>query len=270
MLTNFKKNLLYIRNKKGFTQEAMAKEFGYTRSLYKEYEYNKQPDIEFLMKISKDYGVSINDLMEQDLEELETMQAQNKLEIHNFNHGLRILAVSVDEDKKENVEFVPVKAKAGYLAGYSDPHFIVNLKRLSLPLPSSGTFRAFEIEGDSMPPHKPGSIVIGKYIDSMNELINLKTYVIITKSEGISYKRVINKIKEKGHLVLMSDNPVYQPYMIKGQEILEVWEYYCHIGFDGKEEARNIDDRLLSKIDDLSLEIADLNNLVRQRLLPAA
>ena len=270
MLDNFKKNLLYIRNQKGFTQEAMAKEFGYTRSLYKEYEYNKQPDIEFLMKVSKYYGISINDLMEQDLEELESLQAQNKLEVHNFNHGLRVLAVSVNEAKKENVEFVPVKAKAGYLAGYSDPQFIVSLKRMSLPLPSSGTFRAFEIEGDSMPPHQPGSIVIGKYVDSWNNISNLKTYVVITKTEGISYKRIINKMKEKGHLVLMSDNPSYQPYLLKSQEILEVWEYYCHIGFDGKEERRNIDERLLNKIDDLSLEIADLNNLVRQRLVSAA
>lgn len=259
-----KKNLLFLRQKKGYSQETMAKELGYTRSMYKEYEYGKQPDVAFLIKMSHYFQLTINDLLEKDLE---LANINSHIESLDLNHGLRILTVTVDEKKKENIEFVPIKAKAGYLAGHSDPQFMVSLKKFSFPLPTIGTFRAFEIEGDSMPPHKNGTIVIGKYLDSWNEIKNLNTYIVLTKDEGIVYKRVINKIKEKGHIVLMSDNPIYQPYTQKTETILEVWEYYCHIGFDPKEGTIPVDERLLSKIDELSLEVLQLGNLVRNKLV---
>ena len=41
--------------------------------------------------------------------------------------------------------------------------------------------RAFEIKGDSMLPLNPGSIVIGKYLDSFEYIKNNKTYIILTK-----------------------------------------------------------------------------------------
>lgn len=263
----YKKNLLFLRQKKGYSQEMMAKELGYTRSMYKEYEYGKQPDVAFLIKMSHYFQLAINDLLEKDLCQLELANSNSSIESLELNHGLRILTVTVDDKKKENIEFVPIKAKAGYLAGHSDPQFMVSLKKFSFPLPTIGTFRAFEIEGDSMPPHKDGSIVIGKYVDSWNEIKNLNTYIVLTKDEGIVYKRIINKIREKGHLVLMSDNPIYKPYTQKTENILEVWEYYCHIGFDPKEGTIPVDERLLSKIDELSLEVSQLGNLVRNRLV---
>lgn len=265
MEQQYRKNLLFLRNKKGFSQEAMAKELGYTRSNYKEYEYGKQPDISFLLKLSHYFNISINQLLEKDLEEEENLLQKNPVEVLDMQ-GLRVLTVTVDEDKKENIEFVPVKAKAGYLVGYSDPVFIVNLKKFSFPLPSFGTFRAFEIEGDSMPPHQNGSIVVGKYIDNWREVKNLHTYIVVTKDQGIAYKRVINKMHEKGHLVMMSDNPIYQPYLQKAENILEIWEYYCHIGFDPTLNALPVDERLLSKIDELSMEVAELGNLMRSKL----
>ncbi len=264
METYFKKNLLFLRQQKGFSQEAMAKELGYTRSMYKEYEYEKQADVAFLLKMSQYFKLTINQLLENDLE---NQPIDKNLEILDLNHGLRILTVTVDDKKKENIEFVPLKAKAGYLAGHSDPQFIVSLKKFSFPLPSIGTFRAFEIEGDSMPPHQNGSIIIGKYVDGWNEVKNLHTYIVVTKDEGISYKRVINKVRDKGHFVLMSDNPAYQPYTQKAENISEIWEYYCHIGFDPKEGIQSMDDRLLNKIDELSLEVSHLSDLVRSKLV---
>jgi transcriptional regulator with XRE-family HTH domain len=259
----YKKNLLFLRQKKGYSQEMMAKELGYSRSIYKEYEYGKQPDSTFLLKMSHYFQLSINDLLEKDLGQI---VSESAIDTILLNNGLRVLTITVDEKKKENIEFVPIKAKAGYLNGYSDPQFMVSLKKFSFPLPSIGTFRAFEIEGDSMPPHKNGSIIIGKYVDSWNEIKNLNTYIILTKDEGLVYKRVINKLKEKGFFVLMSDNPIYQPYTQKTESILEVWEYYCHIGFDPKEGTIPVDERLLSKIDEISLEVSQLGSLMRNRL----
>jgi hypothetical protein len=54
-----------------------------------------------------------------------------------------------------------------------------------------------------------------------------KTYIIVTKTEGIVYKR-LNK-NGKNALMLHSDNTVYLPYVVKASEILEIWEYACSI-----------------------------------------
>lgn len=266
-----KKNLLYLRQKKGFSQEVLATALGYTRSAYKEYEYEKQPDVAFLLKISHYFGISINDFLQKDMQEQDQLLASHPTETMQLGNGLKILTVTVNAKQKENIEFVPIKAKAGYLNGYTDPQFIVSLKKFSFPLPSIGTFRAFEIDGDSMPPHQNGSIIIGKYVDGWNEVKNLRTYIVVSKDDGIAYKRVLNKVREKGHVVLMSDNPVYQPYTKKAEDVLEIWEYYCHIGFDAKEGTKQlVDERLLSKIDELSMEVAELGSIVRGKLGVAA
>jgi hypothetical protein len=58
-----------------------------------------------------------------------------------------------------------VKASAGYINGYSDPEFVRELPKFHLPMLQGGTFRAFEIKGDSMLPIHPGSIIVGEYVD---------------------------------------------------------------------------------------------------------
>src|SRR5208282_4379960 len=50
------------------------------------------------------------------------------------------------------IQMVPVKAAAGYLAGYADPDFLDELNTFTLPMLAPGNYRAFEIVGDSMLP----------------------------------------------------------------------------------------------------------------------
>ena len=53
---------------------------------------------------------------------------------------------------------------------------------------------------------------------------NGKTYVLVTKNDGIVYKRVFNYITERGKLFVVSDNQNYKPYDIPIQEVMEIWE----------------------------------------------
>jgi hypothetical protein len=75
-----------------------------------------------------------------------------------------------------------------------------------------------------MPPHKKGSFIVGQYVDW--GVMDGK-YIVITKSQGIVYKR-LNK-NGRNALMLHSDNTIYLPYEIKASEILEIWEYACSI-----------------------------------------
>jgi hypothetical protein len=90
-----------------------------------------------------------------------------------------------------------------------------------------------------MPPLKDGCYVIGKYMESLNDIRNGNTYVLITKEDGVVYKRVY---KEDNELTLQSDNKSYSPYKVNAADVLEVWEFVCNLNIsDTKEEELNLD-----------------------------
>jgi phage repressor protein C with HTH and peptisase S24 domain len=93
-----------------------------------------------------------------------------------------------------------------------------------IPMFKQGTYRAFEIKGDSMLPLVSGSIIIGEYLENWGDVKPGETYVIISKTDGVVYKRAGNKFKDNKKLKLISDNPVYEPYDINGEDILEIWK----------------------------------------------
>jgi hypothetical protein len=59
-----------------------------------------------------------------------------------------------------------------------------------------------------MPPLEGGSFVIGRFIEELDEVKDGKTYVVLTKTEGLVYKRARNKIADEGVLRLHSDNGI--------------------------------------------------------------
>jgi phage repressor protein C with HTH and peptisase S24 domain len=122
------------------------------------------------------------------------------------------------------IHFVPVKAAAGYLAGYADTEFIDELNTFTLPMLSGGNYRAFEIIGDSMLPTPSGSIIVGEKVEGgMDEIKNNMAYIVVSRNEGIVYKRIVKSNKAKNKLLMVSDNPQYQPYQVNADDIVELW-----------------------------------------------
>ena len=122
------------------------------------------------------------------------------------------------------IQFVPVKATAGYLAGYADPEFIDELNTFTLPMLAPGEYRAFEIVGDSMLPTPSGSVIVGERVAAMDDIKANNTYIVVSKSEGIVYKRIMRNNRYKNKLTLISDNPQYEPYYVNPDDILEIWK----------------------------------------------
>lgn len=232
-------NIKYLRKKEKLSQQDLATELGIPRTTLGDYERgNTEPNIELMVAISKFFEVTIDELLTEDLSHKELEIIKNK--------NMRILAISVDADKKNNIELVDVKAEAGYLESFQDPQFIKELPKINFPNIPQGTFRGFEIQGDSMLPMEPGSIVICEYVERLDQIKNNNTYVVIGRDEGIVYKRVLN-IPEENRLMLMSDNEVYYPYELRYEEVGEIWKYYAHLSFsDAKVTIDNmIEERLL-------------------------
>ncbi|HXI00865.1 MAG TPA: LexA family transcriptional regulator [Sphingobacteriaceae bacterium] len=216
-MSNISSNLKYLRKKNGLTQQQFADALTIKRSLVGAYEEDRaEPKYELLKKFATYYQLSMDELINDKIDD----KWKHKPKPGN----VRILSISVDQQDRENIELVPVKASAGYLNGYSDPEFIGELPKFSLPIFKQGTYRAFEIKGDSMLPLQSGTLVIGEYLENWNDLKPGETYIFITRSEGIVYKRAGNKFKENKSVKLISDNTVYDPYLIQADDILEIWK----------------------------------------------
>ena len=80
-----------------------------------------------------------------------------------------------------------------------------------------------------MLPLVSGTNIIGEYVENWTDIKPNETYVIVSKSEGVVYKRIGNKFKDNKKLKLISDNPVYEPYEINAEDILEVWKAKAYL-----------------------------------------
>jgi len=206
-------NLKYLRKLRGWTQEEFAVKLGIKRSLIGAYEEERaDPRIEVLEIVGDIFKLSLDELLLKDLS----------------NTGSNYLAKRRQQKmmmaERNLIHFVPVKAAAGYLAGYADSEFIDELNTFTLPMLAGGNYRAFEIIGDSMMPTPSGSIIVGEKIDSTDDVKNEQAYIVVSRNEGIVYKRIVKNNKAKSKLTLVSDNPQYQPYQVNTEDVVELWK----------------------------------------------
>lgn len=214
------KNLKFLRVQQGMTQKQLAEKLGLKQAAIGAYEEERAtPPLSSLLDIIKIFNVNLDDLVKHDLSKF------SEKERKAFNLGKKeVLAITVDSNNKENVELVSHKASAGYLSGYQDTEFVKELPKISMPvLPKNKTYRAFEIQGDSMLPIQPGSIIFGEYVENVAVVKNGKLYILVTKQDGIVFKRVFNFIQTEGKLLLVSDNRQYEPYAVDANDVLELW-----------------------------------------------
>jgi transcriptional regulator with XRE-family HTH domain len=215
MLSN---NLKALRKKAGLSQMRFASEVGINRSTLADYETGScYPKPDRLKKMASFFRVTVDQLISDAVGDPDS----------HITDGIKILAVTVDKNGRENIEFVPHTAQAGYLRGFDDPIFLKELPRFSLPKVGHGTYRAFEIMGDSMPPIYSGSIVIGQYVERIVNVKDNDRFIVVAR-DGIVFKRIVKHVKS---LELISDNINYPPYLLLNEEVLEIWLFHSFIAF---------------------------------------
>jgi len=47
---------------------------------------------------------------------------------------------------------------------------------------------------------------------------------VLSRNEGIVYKRIAKDKEAKNKLTLISDNPIYEPYTVSEEDVLEIWK----------------------------------------------
>ncbi|NOU59756.1 LexA family transcriptional regulator [Marinifilum sp. JC070] len=228
-MKNLNKNLKHLRIRKRLSQSRLSARIGIGASSISSYEQRRStPKISTLLKYSDYFNRNLDELVKSDIEEEEKVKKQD-----TKGENLRILPILVDEKNDEMISLVPVKAAAGYLNGYSDAEFISELPNFRMPfseLSENKTYRAFQIEGESMLPVPAGSYVICEYLQDWELITDNTCHVVVTTDDGIVYKR-IKKDFENNQLLLNSDNKDYLSFEVSLNQVVEVWKALGYVSF---------------------------------------
>lgn len=226
----FRENLKFLRERKMLSQEILANALGYSRAKIAALEsgHTKAPQPEDYLTLSAFFKISIDSLLKVNLSKLSALQLR-ELEAGNdvFMMGskIRVLAISTDKDDKENSEFVPIKAKAGYRNGYGDPDYIATLPKFNIPtLPRHATYRTFPIGGASMLPIPPDSLITGKYIENWKNIKPDTPCIVILKGEADFVFKMVT-VNKDGTFLFRSLNKEFEPYLLEGDEVIELWQF---------------------------------------------
>jgi hypothetical protein len=145
--------------------------------------------------------------------------------------------ITVDNDARENILHVSLKVAAGYVDGTNDPQYLERLPSFRLPGLNNGSYRSFEVDGDSMfPTLKSGEMVIGEWLEKLDYIREDRVHIIVLKHGKPLIKRLLNRISTRKVIVAKSDatnnRGLYKNIEIDPADVLEVWYARFHGGFD--------------------------------------
>jgi transcriptional regulator with XRE-family HTH domain len=226
-------NLRYLRksDSRRPTQSDMAALLGVSISTYGAYEEGRaEPKLENLRKITGFFGIDSDSLLSRDLSQENSSDYADQSRTRPLESSKKsapeILAITIDTEGNNNIEWVPEKAAAGYTSGFADPSFISGLPSFRLPfLDKNRKYRAFTIKGDSMLPIPSGAMVFGEYCDNWEALKDASPCIIISRNDGIVFKKVYNYLKTQACFLLVSANTEYEPYLMAASEVQEIWKF---------------------------------------------
>jgi polyhydroxyalkanoate synthesis regulator phasin len=122
---------------------------------------------------------------------------------------------------------------------------------------AGGSYRAFEIVGDSMLPTQSGSVIVGEKVEDLNDVKTSNTYIVVSRNEGIVYKRVLKNNRSKNKVTLVSDNPIYEPYQVNSEEIVELWQAQMIISKANVQQRWDVN-QLASVVNNLQEQVSSL------------
>ena len=252
------KNIKHLRSLKGLTQEQFSAEIDISKSRVGSYEEGRsEPPIDTLISFSDFFKIPIDALVKHDL----TLSDEDAF--IDIGNQRVLFPIKVDKNNNDVIEVVTKEASAGYLQGYSDTEFVANLPIMSLNFLPTGKHRAFPIKGDSMHPWvKDGDVVVAEYLESPQQVRNNFCYIILTKEDGLVYKRVRTGKLDQGYLILSSDNKAYQPYEIHLSEVLEIWQFKLNLCIGRYEEDEINPANILNLMRSVGIELKELKQRV--------
>ncbi len=262
-MKNIGKNIKYLRKKNGLTQDDLAERLNISRYKIGSYEEGRAlPKLTLLQFLAGYFRLTLDDLVNKELWDSEETGKKNGP--NYIQENLRILTTIVNSNNRERFAIIPQKASAGYTKGYSDPDFIEKLPIFDLPLPEFSkdrTYRVFQISGDSMAPIPSGSYIICEYVTDVKDILFGESHILVTKNDGIVYKRIEKEAGNDLKVVLKSDNPEYKSYAIGLSEIIEIWKAVGFISTQLPDAQQISQNKIQHLIGELQNELKQYKNI---------
>ena len=197
-------NLRHLRNERKLSQQELADLVGIGRTTIANIEANlANPGHKTLLEIVKVFDITIDELLHTDLTKRIKQVVTKDIEKGSGTIMYRPIVITVDEQGQENIVMVDTKAAAGYPTRYLEPEYYKELPAFKLPGSDyrNGTFRCFQIEGDSMQDTiQHGDYVIGRFCDNH-----------------------FNRAETEHKLYLISDNDAYPEIAVDIDDVKEIW-----------------------------------------------
>lgn len=262
-MSYFSSNTKLLRQRKKRTQTEIAAALNVKRTTINALENSiSQPTVALLLAYSKYFGIAIDTLINTDLQLLSESQfteLQNGFDVFIRGSNLRVIAITVDNNNTDNIEFVSEKAKAGYCTSFADPEYIGTLPVFQLPfLTQNKKYRAFSVSGDSMLPIPDEAVVIGEFVQDFFQVRTGDAILVVTLDDGIVFKIAENQIAENGTFKLISLNSEYAPFEIRVNEIKEIWKFVCYLNTKIPEPETDMI-KMMKKMEQMQKEINLLN-----------
>lgn len=257
----------------GLTQEKFAELVGVKRSLIGAYEEGRAtPPTENLLKISRVCNITLDQLLNQpfykenafpSLFKNEAEQAKEppvtseslKPGVRDEEVESRIRELS-DSMQADHFKLVSRDVFHQYVNQYNDASFLLNLPSFQFPNLPKGEYRAFESAEDFV---TPGSTIICSYVKQVEALENGHNYILVTRKNGILYRRAYDQSELKGSLLLSSDKHEIASSEIPVREVLEIWKAVAYVSFSMPKPVVSLSN-VESLVDELKSEISRLRS----------
>ncbi len=142
---------------------------------------------------------------------------------HDTGRMPAVIAVNPTSNEEE-ILVVPIKAQAGYLRSGKDKDVLREYGTLKLPGFDGKTYRAFEVDGDSMEPTiGRGDYLLCDFVEHWELVKPGHVYIIETTDEYVC-KRLRGPLPKGKPVEMLSDNTFYGPYTIAYERVMEIWQ----------------------------------------------
>lgn len=248
------RNIRHLRRKYQYTQQEMASKLGIKRSLLGAYEEDRaNPRLDVLVKAAEIFNMSVDELVSEpitdssaghlahkstrpisspvksksrtDLSQSSSYRRQKIDENFSSNSDLSLQSV-------QSLRLVPAEEFDRYFYNAVEETYLEKLPLLRIPgLPSSdATYRAFEVNDSSMSPVEKGSVIVAQQEENIQQIKDGKLYVLVTRTDGVIFRRVYNHIQKSGDILLEALNRSFeqQQLSVMGREV-EAWEVLLYI-----------------------------------------
>lgn len=226
-------NIKELRTAKGISQQKLADLTGIPKGRINGWEQQgSQPKKEDYEKLVEFFG--LNSPSKSNAKDLGPVQGD--FETYQTKSGNSYQIVG-DGNYRFEVKVVEQLAYAGYLAGWADPEYVESLPSTVITVKKfhTGTYRVFEVKGDSMDCDRKyaienGDCVIGHKVekDLWRSKLHIKDWAewVIVSDEGIIIKHILHHDVENRLLICRSYNEDKDMYPDFDLSLDNVYELY--------------------------------------------